>query len=172
MPRGKLWKLTRLPYGIVDAGRQWLCAVKGWMKDDYKLAQVFGILQLFAEREEDGRICMLVVKVVDDFLIVGRPSRIDKFLHHLGKKFSLGAENLSSILTLLGCKVARSSDGSVRFSMPGYMNRASFVHVPPVRRSDPHSKAGPRETAEYRSLTGVLVFLGQAVLPQASMVDS
>lgn len=28
-PRGELWKLTRFLYGIVDAGRQWLCAVEG-----------------------------------------------------------------------------------------------------------------------------------------------
>lgn len=66
------------------------------MKDDYKLSQVFGILQLFAERDEDGRIYMLVAKVVDYFLIVGRSSHTDNFLHHLGKKFNLGAVNRSS----------------------------------------------------------------------------
>lgn len=30
---GKVWKLTRLPYGIVEAGRQCLCAVETWMTE-------------------------------------------------------------------------------------------------------------------------------------------
>lgn len=63
-----------ISYEIVDLGRQWLCAKVGRMKYEYKLSQVFGIVQLFAQRDEDGRICMFVAKVVDYFLFVGRPS--------------------------------------------------------------------------------------------------
>lgn len=53
VPRGQLRKLLRLPYGIVQAGRQWLCSVKQWMQNDYNLSQVFGGIQLFCERDQD-----------------------------------------------------------------------------------------------------------------------
>lgn len=146
--------------------------MEGWIKDDYKLTQLFGILQLFAQCDEDGSIFLLVAKVVDDFLIAGRPSNIDKFLYRLSKKFELGAVSRSSVHTFLRCKIARSPDDSVRLSMPGYINRASAIHVHRARRSETHSKSDSRETSEYRSLAVVLVFLGQAVLPQAALVAS
>lgn len=113
-----------------------------------------------------------MAKVVDDFLIVGRPSYIDKFLHRPGKKLSLSAVNRSSSHPFPGGRIDRSSDGSVGFSMPGHINRASSVHVPRSHRNDPLAKADGREKSEYSSIAGVLVFLGQAVLPQAAMVAS
>lgn len=115
---------------------------------------------------------MLVAKAVDDFLIVGRPRFIDKFLLLSGKKFDLGEINRSSTHSFLGGKITRSPDGSVLFSMPVYINRASPEHVSRSRRSDSNAKADGRETSEYRSLAGVFVFLGQAVLQQAAMVAS
>lgn len=171
-PRGMLWKLLRLPYGIVEAGRQWLCAVEHWMTTEYKLAQVFGGVQLFCERDENGRITMLVAKVVDDFLIAGKPASVEMFLDKLGSKFELGSVNRTDTHSFLGCRIQCAHDSSIKFGMPEYFRRAAAVQVDRNRRSDTHAVANPRETAQYRTLAGVLVYLGQSALPQAALVAS
>lgn len=128
MPRGKLRKLNKLPHGIVDAGSKWLCSVGGWMKGEHNLSQVFGIMQLFALRDDNERICTLVAKVVDDFFIVGKPKLIDDFLSALGEKLQIGAVSRSNTHTFLGCNIKRTPDASVRLSMPGYIKRASQIN--------------------------------------------
>ena len=42
-PRGTLWKLTKIRYGIVEAGRQWQKTIEDYMPDTGKLERVFGI---------------------------------------------------------------------------------------------------------------------------------
>lgn len=89
-PRRKIWKLNKKPYGIDDSGRQWLCVVEDWIHS-YRLSQVFGILQLFCERDADGQIILLIAKVVDEFLIIGKRHDLTPFLEALEKRFELGA---------------------------------------------------------------------------------
>lgn len=64
--RGIVWKLLKLPYGLVDAGRQWLIKIESWMIEEYGLERVFGVSQLFIKRRE-SRIVLIIAKVTDDF---------------------------------------------------------------------------------------------------------
>lgn len=68
-PRGVLWRLTKLPYGVVEAGRQCKKVVEEWMLDDGGLNNVFGISQLFVKRNDAGWIILLVADVPDDFIM-------------------------------------------------------------------------------------------------------
>lgn len=89
--RGKIWKLVSLPYGIVEAGRQWFFAVETWMKEEYGLSLEFGILQFFSERNHDGRIVLILAKVVDGFINAGSREAVETFTKVLGERFQLGA---------------------------------------------------------------------------------
>lgn len=89
--RGKIWKLPRLPYGIVEAGRQWLWAIEDWMMHKYGMERVLGVDQLFTKRLPDSRICLLVAKVVDDFFLSGSENEIRQFFSCVNKDFKLGA---------------------------------------------------------------------------------
>lgn len=88
-----VWKLTRLPYVIVYAGRRWLCAVKEWMTKDFGLERIDAVDQLFHKKEEDGPIVLFVAKVVDDFIITGATSSIEKFIQVLDQAIILGQIN-------------------------------------------------------------------------------
>lgn len=51
--KGTLWKLIKLPYGIVEAGRQWMLTIEHWMLTAGGMSRVFGISQLFVKRNEN-----------------------------------------------------------------------------------------------------------------------
>lgn len=69
--RGTFWRLLKLPYGIVEAGRQWQKVVEEWMLAGAGLARIFGITQLYVKRSKKNEITLLVAKVTDDFLLGG-----------------------------------------------------------------------------------------------------
>lgn len=65
-----LWKLTKLPFGIVEAGRNWMLAIEEWMLTHDSLEQFFGVNnQLFIRRSDLGRIVVMFAKLSDDFLV-------------------------------------------------------------------------------------------------------
>lgn len=170
--RGKLWKLLRLPYGIVEAGRQWLCVIEQWMLHEYEMELVFGVDQLFAKRGADSNIILIVAKVVDDFFVTGAESDIKSFFDNLDRSFSLRVTSRSLNLRFLGCSININSEVSVCMSMDNYLSRVRPVQISRDRKKTPHLSADDREKSEYRSLAGVLLYIGQAVLPHACFVAS
>lgn len=70
-PKRALKKQINLPYGIVEAERQWLCAIQISLLNTYEMERVLGIDQLFVKRTSHGAICRMMAKVVDDFLLSG-----------------------------------------------------------------------------------------------------
>lgn len=174
--RGKIWRLLRLPYGIVEAGRQWLCAIEDWMINVYKMERVFGVDQLFIFRIPDGTIGLIAAKVVDDFFLAGTDTEMKRFFENIDRAFKLGATSTYSNLKFLGCdiKITTGEDGrgSIEISMEGYLRRVRSIQITKDRKSSPNSLADDRERSEYRSMAGVLLYLGQAVLPQACLVAS
>lgn len=61
----------KLPYRIVEAGRQWLCVVENWIMYEYGMELVSGVDQLFFKRCADGSIGLLISKVLDEFFVDG-----------------------------------------------------------------------------------------------------
>lgn len=169
--KGMVWKLLRLPYGIVEAGRQWLCAVEQWMLEEYGLDKVPAVDQLFYKRGEDMRITLIVAKVVDDFIIGGFASEITSFLESLNKRFKIGRSNRGMNLKFLGCSISRE-ECRVTLSMPDYLQRIETIQLDRGRKELKGSPTTIQETHDYRSLAGTLLYLGQAVLPQACYVAS
>lgn len=51
-----LWRLTKLPYGIVEAGRKWQKTIEHWMLTEGKLETVFGLSQRFVQHDEKNKI--------------------------------------------------------------------------------------------------------------------
>lgn len=88
--RNTIWKLLRLPYGIVEAGRQRLCAIEQYLIDGYGLGKTQEIDQLFYNLGGDGKIGLFIAKLVDDIIIAGKRESIDDFIKALEPAFKLG----------------------------------------------------------------------------------
>lgn len=48
--RGYIWHLTKLPYGITEAGRQGAITIETWLVKDMGMEPVFSVSQLFVKR--------------------------------------------------------------------------------------------------------------------------
>ena len=69
--RGILWRLTKPPYGIGEAGRQWAKTFERWLLEEAGLERVYGVFHLYVKRDASGRLIFLVAKVTDDLMMAG-----------------------------------------------------------------------------------------------------
>ena len=121
--RSTLWKLTKLPYGIVEAGRQWQKTIEAWMLGPGKLERVFGIGQLFVRRNIQGKIIMLVAKVTDDFIIGGTIEDIENIIQAMNERFNVGKTIINQPFFFDGREIRQEPDGSNIMSMMRYLER-------------------------------------------------
>lgn len=167
-----LWRLTKLPYGIVEAGRQWQKTIERWMLSEGGLESVFGLSQLFAQRDDNGKITLLVAKVTDDFLICGLTTDISRFIDKMKEKFDVGKAVIDNSFLFDGCEISQDEPGNIRMTMKRYVERLKPISLSRQRRRQLHEFATETEKKQYRSLAGTLLYLGNGVLPQASYVTS
>lgn len=175
--RGILWLLTKLPYGIVEAGRQWMLAVEDWMLNKAGLTRTPGVAQLFAKRTKHSnrsgksKILLLVAKLSDDFLVAGTTAEIDSFMNALKTRFVVGRIVDGPLYHFGGCEIRTHDNGDISM-MDTYWNRIKPITMSRTRRKMQDSPACASEILQYRSLAGTLLYLGNGVLPQASLVVS
>ena len=170
--RHTLWKLLKLPYGIVEAGRQWLKTIEEWMLNVFKLERIFGVNQLFVRRGQGDKVILIVAKVIDDFIVAGPINEIQNFMHNLKKIFEVGKICIGENFMFNGCEVEIDKQGNAKLSMEKYTRRLKPLHISRSRRHEIDTRANEREVSEYRSLAGTLMYLGSGVVPQAALVTS
>lgn len=120
--RGMLWKLLKLPYGIVEAGRQWQKVIEDWMLTTGKLLRIRGISQLYLQRDDTGKIILLVAKVTDDFLIAGSVQHMKEFTDELKKRFVVGKVVINEPFIFNGCHISQDPLGDITMSMVSRTN--------------------------------------------------
>ena len=164
-PRGVLWKLLKLPYGIFEAGRQWQKTVETWMFNEASLERVLGVSQLFVKRDKYGRVVLLVAKVTDDFLLGGSIDNMKAFLDNLKQRFIVGKIAVDQKMYFDGCEIAQDADGNIKMSMYRYLERVKLIEISRSRRKEGDAPVTPSELTQYRSLACTLMYLGSGVLP-------
>lgn len=170
--RGTLWRLTKLPYGIVEAGRQWAKTVEEWMLTEGGLQRLHGLNQLYVRRNGLGTIILIVAKVTDDFICGGALHLVTAFVRELGKRFEVGKVIIDGKFLFNGCEIEQDERGSVRMSMNGYMSQLQEIPLSKERKRQPDEAATEREVTQFRSLAGTLLWLGKGVLPPAAYASS
>jgi len=166
--RGRLWKLKKLPYGIVEAGRQWAKAIEDWMLEGGGLERVSSISQLYIRINSVGTIILVVAKVTDDLLIARRVQLMNQCIEALSKRFEVGKSLVDSPFHFNGCEVEQDTVGNIILAMKGYMKQLVPIPLSRSRRKETASRATQEEISQYRSLAVIVLWLGSGVLPQAS----
>eukprot|EP00177_Eucheuma_denticulatum_P007832 GFKZ01014258.1.p1 GENE.GFKZ01014258.1~~GFKZ01014258.1.p1 ORF type:complete len:1202 (-),score=97.36 GFKZ01014258.1:1881-5486(-) len=170
--RNILWRLVKLPYGIVEAGRQWMLVIEEWMLTDGKMQRVHGLSQLFIRRDKTGGIILLVAKLSDDFLMAGSQSALHEFSDSIHRRFEVGKLVKGPAYQFGGCDIKYHTNGDVSMEMSKYWKRVKPLEISRSRRRMRDAIANAKETLMYRSLAGTLLYLGGGSLPQASLVVS
>lgn len=117
--RGDLWKLLKMPYGMRDAGRQWLLKIEEWMVNDYEMERIPGVPQLLVKRSA-AQIKLLVAKSTDNLIVPGKSEDIRHFMRGSEKALKLGKLSIGGTIRFMGCEVD-VGDELVELSMWDYL---------------------------------------------------
>jgi len=168
-PRGVLWKLLKLPYGICEAGRQWAKTIEQWLVEQANFHRVYGVSQLYVRRGPEEEICLLLAKLTDDMLIAGNDRDIREFIAQIGHRFETRKSIIGSEISFNGCTITQSDSHTV-LSMESYFASIRKINVSKGGLAQKREKATATEIAAYRRLAGELIWLGCGALPQPLVV--
>lgn len=168
--RGTLCRLTKLPYGIIKAGRQSAIVFENWLISETKMRRVSGIDQLFLRPGDDGCIHIVMEKVTDEILMVGSRATLDGFVTRLGQCFRISKALIDEPIRSNGCDIRKNDEGVITMSISEYADGINLLQI--YRRS--REKEVYRSTEEYfsryKSFEGSEMWLGAGVLPQTNYV--
>lgn len=101
-PKGTLWKLLKLSYGIVEAGRRGAAVFEDWLLESARLACVRGTGQLYLK---ESALNLFAAKITDDFLIAEEKKTIFTFFDCLKKRFNVRKPTLEDPFSFNCCKL-------------------------------------------------------------------
>lgn len=136
------------------------------------MERVFGLSQLFFKRNSRGEISLIIAKVTDDFLLETTCEETQAFTELMQKRFKVGKVIINEKLHFNGCEIEQDEPGSITMSMIRYLDRLTPFDISRSRQKMRAYYATDKEVKLYRSLVATLMFLGNAVLPQASYATS
>lgn len=110
--------------------------------------------------------------MVEDILLSGDKDTKTDFFRQLDSAFKLGTARTRSSRMFLGCTIDVSMYCAVSFSMESYLQLVNLIHLSRNRGRQLQERPDNRENVHYRILAGALLYLGQTVLSQASMIES
>lgn len=105
--------LTRLPYGISEAGRQWQKFIKGWPLDKEGFVRVFGVSQIFIKRNNTGEVTMLVAEITDAILKGGGLGQREDFAEHVKGIFDVRKVIIDGAVHFNWCRLSKNVEGEV-----------------------------------------------------------
>lgn len=170
--KGILWKLTKLPYGITEAGRQWARVFEQWLTEKVDFKRVIGVPQMFVKRYDNGHISLILAKVTDDLLIAGERENIEEFNKSIAQRFPISKVILEGQIQFNGATIRQDENGSITMSMDRYMHEIGQIQLDKTRTKSMQARATAKEVAAFRAVAGELVWLGGGALPQAAYVGS
>lgn len=171
-PRGVLWKLKKLPYGISEAGRQWSKVFEKWLMEEGVFEKFYGVSQLYIQRDKNGMPTIILAKVTDDLLMAGDKIGMENLVEDIKKRFELRKVIIGENITFNGGDIRQAHDGSVTLDMDSYVQSICFIKVSPARRKFRKEATTEKEVHDYRTLAGEFLWLVSATLPQASYFAS
>lgn len=171
-PRGILWKLTKLPYGITEAGRQWAKVMEGWLIEEARFERVCGISQFFVKRNTEGKIIMILAKVTDDMLIAGSIEEIKNFITQVEKRFPISKSIINDDIKFNGCDITQDENNTIKMSMNAYVRNMKYIEIPTERKKHRLDKATDDERNAFRSMAGEFIWAGSGALPPAAYIGS
>lgn len=115
--RGIVWKLTKISYGMVEAGLKWLKTVDYWMGESIDLTDIPQLGQIFTRRHQKNRIYLMVAKPVDEVLVVGHEDVITKCIEDMRKRFDLESVQRGKEISFNGCEIVKEESGAITISM-------------------------------------------------------
>lgn len=143
-----------------------------WLFEETKFEMVTGLSQTFVRRDRNECISMMFAKVTDDIPMAGSIEDMNSFTDYLRKIFVACKIIIDDEMIFNGCTIVQDRIGNISMSMDSYMENLKPIVLSGSRRKMQSSLVDPNEVSTYRSLSGVLAWIGYATLPEAALASS
>ena len=152
---GKVWRLKKACYGLVDASRQFYMSVKDEL-NKFGMQMADNDEALFYHHDKNGNLDGLLILHVDDFLVAGSESFLTNLPNHLMKRFDFSKME-RTVFQYTGVNIEQKKDKSILIDQITYIRR-----IKPLEFGK--NKVGflnEEEQNQYRSLTGQLLWVSE-----------
>ena len=161
---GIVWRILKPAYGLVESGRLWQLAIERWFNRQ-DIFEVDGLPQLFVKHDAEGKIELLIAKVVDDLLIAGKKPAVAAFHELIADRFKVGRFNDDEDVIFNRLHISRKACGDITLSMEEYLSTIHPIELTRQRRKQQTALCTEKEKTDFLCLTGSLNFLGHGFLP-------
>ena len=161
---GILWKLNVALYGLDEASLQFHFKCK-------EVFQKLGLKQskndpaLFYKQDKSGKLVLLLITHVDDFLLGAEEKYRKDFLKKLSKEFEMGREECWNF-KYCGYRIIQSQDTfEVTISQNDFAEETQIPKVSPARSKQPDSPLSVKEKSTLRGIAGKVGWLARGTRP-------
>ena len=161
---GILWKLNVALYGMDEASLQF----------HFKCKQVFqklGLKQskhdpaMFFKHDQSGKLVLVLITHVDDFLIAAEEKLRSNFCKKLSKEFEMGREECWNF-KFCGYRIIQSKDTfEVTISQNDFADETQIPKVSPARSKQADSPLTSKEKSTLRGIAGKVGWLARGTRP-------
>ena len=162
--KGKLWKLKRCLYGLVDAPREWYQRV---VKEMLLLGGRKSLFDkcLFVWHEKEGNKLMgILVAHVDDFQYCGSSSFI-KIIDKLKTIFKISSQQQSKF-KYIGVNVNQEKDMTIKIDQNEYCKDLKEIPIQTSRKLKPNEPLTEEEKAQLKSAAGRIQWATSQTRPE------
>lgn len=171
MKGSHLWALLTAAYGLVNANAKWQNQSDQLMFD-IGLVQSTHVPQLFFQNE-NGRLVLIVAKIVDDLKVAGEGDRAKLFLDKFDKKFKFGNVNHGpGKLRYFGINTIQNVDFTVETNADDKLDGVQEYPLSRQRRKEYNEALTKLEKSTFASINSSLGWIGTAASPLCSFYSS
>lgn len=114
----------------------------------------------------------IVIKVTDNHLLAGQKQSIITFSNSLSARFQARKVQIEDSHLFNGCRIQKHLNGLVSLNMQEYWDSVSYIKLDANRQKCLDRNANKDKISQLKRSCGELIWLGFAVLPQASVYAS
>ena len=166
-----LWLLLTAAYGLVNANAKWQNQSDNVMLD-IRLQQSSHVPQLFFEKE-NGRLVLIIAKIVDDLKIAGEDNCVQHFIEEFDKRFRFGdVKHGPGKLRFFGINTVQNSDFTIETDADDKLDSVTEYPFSRQRRKQFEQPLNQIEKSVFASTNSSLGWIGTAASPFCSFYAS
>ena len=160
---GKLWRLRKTAYGLIDAARNWYLSVKETLvKLNCKQSHLDkAVFRWYCGKSLEG----IIVLHVDDFLVSGTERFYNNVLRIICEKFKVGSQNEGKF-KYVGLNITKATNG-IEVSQDQYVEEIQEVVIEKDERAS-NEKLSSTELRYLRGIIGQVQWVGSQTRPDLS----
>lgn len=142
------------------------------MMKDVNVLRVPDVRQFYIKKHTDDNCNKLFAKVTEHILMTGSVASMEEFMREISNRFKLRKAIVDENVTYNGCSIRKRKNGYTIIHMNLYLVSHNFLPLSDEQRMFHNSTATKNERRDFAKLADAFMWLGTAMLPQASFVAS